>query len=253
MTLPIAPLLSTFLNRYLPEEKGASPATIAAYSDCYLLLLRFAARRLGVAAAELNVEHLDAALVLDFLSHIEAVRKNSAKSRNARLAAIRSLMAYIADQQPSLLEHVRRTLAIPVKKTDSKLITALSEPEMRALLDAPDTATAEGIRDRAMLLLACNAGLRVSELLSLEIQDVDLRADPQVRTMGKGRKERVLPLWKQTADAIRAWLTVRGAPRSTTLFVNARGQVMTRWGFDYVLQKHVVVASRDCPSIKSKL
>jgi integrase/recombinase XerD len=250
--IPLAPLLSSFLCQHLPVDRGASPATIATYTDCYRLFVSWAASRLKVAPSELSFEQLDADMVLAFLSHLETARGNSARSRNVRLAAIRTLMAYAADHQPSLLDQTRRIRAIPIKKTDRRLITALDLEQTLALLDTPAHTSRSGVRDRAILILAVNTGLRASELVNATLQNLDLGANPELRVMGKGRKERALSLWKETVDALQAWLAIRGSPRAPTLFVNARGGAMTRWGLAYVLRKHAHSAERCCPSLVGK-
>jgi site-specific recombinase XerD len=161
-------------------------------------------------------------------------------------------MRFIEHRVPSLLEHSRRILAIPAKRVDSRLISYLSLREMTAVLDAPDLQRRDGIRDRAMLHLCFSAGLRVSELVGLPLQALELQPTPNVRIQGKGRRERLLPLWKQTAADLRAWLSVRGQPRATELFVNSRDQPMTRTGFAYLLRKHVHTATHQCPTLLHK-
>ena len=194
---------------------------------------------------------MDAELVSAFLNDLEDKRGNSADTRNVRLAAIRSFFRFLEHRQPAALEQIRRVLAIPFKKTDTRLVPYLVQDEVQALLDAPDPATREGIRDRAMLHLAVCAGLRVSELTGLRTGDVVLPST-SIRVHGKGRRERALPLWKTTAAALRAWLAVRGPVAAPELFVNARGEPLSRWGFAYVLRRHAQTASRKCPSLLKK-
>lgn len=248
----LAPSLSSFLNTHLPVERGLSPATIASYSDCYRLLFSFAAKRLKVQPCELELEQLDATMVLDFLSDLETTRGNSARSRNARLAAVRTLMTYAADRDPALLEQVRRIRAIPIKKTDHKLVTACNQTEILALLEAPDRQTRLGTRDHAMLMLAVNTGLRASELVRARIDELDLSAQPELRIMGKGRKQRALALWKETVTALETWIAVREPSTSPAIFLNARGGTMSRWGFAHVLRKHRAEAEKKCASLASK-
>jgi integrase/recombinase XerD len=248
---PIAPHIAAFLRESLAHQRGASPHTCDSYAYSFQLLFEFAAERLKVAPSSLQLEQLDAALVSAFLEHLEDKRHNSAETRNVRLAAIRSFFHFLEYREPAILEQIRRVLGIPYKKTDSRLVPYLIEDEVRALLDAPDPATREGIRDRAMLHLAICGGLRVSELTGLQTTDVVLPA-MSVRVHGKGRRERVLPLWKITANALRAWMTVRGSVAVPELFVNARGEAMSRWGFAYVLDQHAKAASHKCPSLLQK-
>jgi integrase/recombinase XerD len=190
--------------------------------------------------------------VTDFLAHLEAARDNGPRTRNARLAAIKSFMRFVEHRVPSVLEQSLRILAIPSKKTDIPLIRHLLMAEMQAILNAPDLRTRAGIRDRAMLHVGFVAGLRVSELTGLLLTAVTLQPTPTLRVVGKGRRERSLPLWKQTAADLRAWLAVRGEPPAPELFVNASGRPMTRVGFTYILRKHVNIAARSCPSLTGK-
>jgi site-specific recombinase XerD len=161
-------------------------------------------------------------------------------------------MRFIEYREPALLEQSRRIQAIPAKRTDSRLISYLTLEEMQTVLDTPNLQRRDGIRDRAMLHLCFSAGLRVSELVNLPLHAVEFEPSPNVYIQGKGRRERLLPLWKQTAMDLRAWLAVRGQPPSPELFVNARHQTMTRWGFEYILGKHGRVAAERCPSLKAK-
>jgi integrase/recombinase XerD len=218
----------------------------------FQLLFDFAGRILKTKPSALQLEQIDAPLVLSFLKHLEAVRKNSASSRNVRLAAIKSFMHFIEYRVPSALDQVRRILAIPEKKTDSRLVAHLDVNEMQAVLDAPDPTTRYGIRDRAMLHLGFSAGLRVSELVGLQINDVTLHPAPNILVHGKGRRERGLPLTKESAVAVRAWLSLRGKAFVPELFLNARSQNMTRSGFEYILRKHVKTAAKTCPSLITK-
>ncbi len=248
----LAPHLSTFLRERLPEARGASVHTCDSYAYAFKLLLEFAAKRLRKTPSAIELEAIDAALVLAFLKHIEEKRGCSASTRNARLAAIRSFMRYAELRVPSLIEQSRRVLAIPMKRTDTKLVRHLSQGEMEAILRAPDVSQRDGIRDRAMLHLAFAAGLRATELVTLPLAQVTMTGVPSIRVIGKGRKERALPLWKAAADDLRAWIVVRGNAPTPELFTNARGQAMTRSGFEYVLAKHVEAATTTCPSLASK-
>jgi site-specific recombinase XerD len=189
---------------------------------------------------------------MNFLAHIESQRKNGSSTRNARLAAIKSFLRFVEHRVPSALEQSLRIRSIPSKKTDKRLITHLSMSEMQAILNAPDLRSRAGIRDRAMLHLAFASGLRVSELTGLLLTAVTLQPSPAIKVIGKGRKERSLPLWKQTAADIRAWLAVRGNPSTPELFVNARGEPMTRMGFTYLLKKYVETATKSCSSLHDK-
>lgn len=248
----IAPYLSTFLREHLPRERRASPHTCETYAYAFQLLLCFAAERLDTHPSSLELEQLDASLVLAFLEHLERERGNSPKTRNARLAAIHAFFRFLEYRLPSALDQARRVHAIPAKKTDERLIDYLTHEEIQALLDAPDPTTRSGIRDRAMLHLAFAAGLRVSELVGLRLDDIDQLPHPAVHVHGKGRRERRLPLWKETMAALRAWLAVRGERQCHALFLNAAGESLTRSGFEYILAKHVRSAAQKQPSLARK-
>lgn len=248
---PIAPHVEAYLRDHLCHQRGASPHTCESYACSFQRLFEFAAKRLKLSPSALTVEDVNAPLIASFLEHLEDGRRNSSSTRNIRLAAIRSFFHFLEYREPAALEQIRRILAIPYKKTDSRLVPYLEQKEVQALLDAPDPSQREGIRDRAMLHLAVCAGLRVSELTGLHIEDVVLPS-MSIRIRGKGRRERALPLWNSTAAAIRAWLAVRGTRSVPELFVNARGGSMTRWGFAYVLRRHATTARRKCSSLSTK-
>jgi integrase/recombinase XerD len=249
---PLAPYITAFLRERLPVDRRASKHTCDTYAHAFRLLFQFAAARLAITPSQLQLEQINAALVLAFLQHIETERKNGAVTRNARLAAIKSFMHYIEYQVPSALEQVRQILAIPIKKTDQKLVAYVTLEEMQAILNVPDPHTRCGIRDRAMLDVCFAGGLRVSELVGLKVDDVTFEPQPFVRVIGKGRRERMLPLWKRTGANIRAWLAIRGEAAVPELFLNARGGAMTRTGFEYVLKRHVSAAKLSCPSLSPK-
>ncbi|MCC6195031.1 MAG: tyrosine-type recombinase/integrase [Burkholderiales bacterium] len=248
----IASHVTAFFHERLALERRASVNTCDSYAYAFKLLLNYASKHLKTAPSRLELEQIDAPLVVGFLNHLEGTRSNGASSRNVRLAAIKSFMRFMEYRVPSALEQIHRVLAIPMKKTDSRLVRHLSTEEIQALLDAPQPVDWAGIRDRAMLHLCFAAGLRVSELTSLRLEDLSLHPHASVLVRGKGRRERCLPLWKQTAAALRAWLAVRGTAPVPEIFVNARREPMTRSGFEYVLEKYVHTASKRCPSLATK-
>jgi len=247
----LAPHIEAFLREHLARHRGASQHTCDWYAYSFQSLFAFASQKLKVAPSALSLEQLDAALISTFLEHLETNRGNSAETRNIRLAAIRSFFRFLQHREPAAVEQVRRILAIPFKKTDIRLVGYLVQEEMQALLDAPDPSTREGVRDRAMLHLAVCAGLRVSELTGLRLDDVAPQS-ASIRVRGKGRRERALPLWKTTAAALRAWLAIRGPVSSPELFVNARGEPFSRWGVAYVLRRHTETAARKCSTLNGK-
>jgi len=249
---PIAPLITAFLRDYMPCQRGYSPHSCETYALSFKLLLGFAAKQTGVRPSKLAIEQLDAPLIVEFLAHIERERGNGAATRNLRLSAIKAFMRFVEHQVPSALEQIGRIDAIPVKRHEQKLIRHLTMDEVRAILNAPDLTTRSGVRDRAMMHLCFASGLRVSELVGVLLENVSLQRSPSVMVRGKGRKERCLPLWKETARDLRAWLSLRGPVRAPELFVNAQGMPMTRAGFEYILGKHARAAARTCPSLRNR-
>ncbi len=247
----LAPHMEAFLREHLVRHRGASQHTCDSYAYSFQALFEFVALKLRTAPAALMLEQLDATLISAFLEHLETNRRNSAETRNIRLAAIRSFFRFLQHREPAAVEQVRRVLAIPFKKTDTRLVCHLVQEETQALLDAPDPSTRAGVRDRAMLHLAVCAGLRVSELTGLRIDDVAPQS-MSIHVLGKGRRERALPLWKTTAAALRAWLAIRGPITSPELFVNARGEPFSRWGIAYVLRRHAKTANQRCSTLHGK-
>lgn len=250
---PIAPHITAYLRERLPNERKASPHTSDTYAYAFQLLFQFASQRLGCSPTAIQLEQLDVSLVLAFLEHLQVRRRNSPSTRNARLAAIKSFMHFLEYRVPSALEQLRRVLAIPFQKTDVPLVRHLTQAEMQAILDSPNPSTRDGVRDRAMLHLAFTGGLRVSELVGLKVADATFREGyVDIHVMGKGRKQRILTLWKTVAGSLRAWLSIRGDVCVPELFVNARAQPLTRSGFKHILAKHVPVAVHKCASLKTK-
>jgi len=249
---PIAPHISAFLQDHLPRQKGASLQTCETYSYAFQLLFIFASQRLKVSPSALYLEQIDASMVMDFLQTLSTERKNVTRTRNARLVAIKSFMHFIEYREPALLEQIQRILAIPTKLEDERLIHWLNTVEIATVLNEPDLSTRSGIRDRAMMHLCYAAGLRVSELVGLPISALQLQPKPQIHIMGKGRRERALPLWSDVVRDVRAWLAVRGNASVPEVFLNSRGLTMTRFGFEYVLSKHVRSAGKINPSIAKK-
>ena len=250
---PIAPHITAWLRTRLPLERAASPHTCDAYAFAFQLLLNFASDRLGVAPSALALEQLDAPLILAFLEHLQRDRGNGGRSRNARLAAIRAFMRFMEHREPAALDQIRRVLAIPMQRVDVEPVRHLEPAEVQALLDAPDPQARAGIRDRALLHLAVTSGMRVSELVSTRLGDITFRDNyMDVRIRGKGRKDRVLTVWKAVGDSVRAWLAVRGDLRVPELFVSARDEALTRAGAAYILRKYVTLASNGTPTLAKK-
>jgi integrase/recombinase XerD len=250
-----ASTLPAFIQRFFTDrlcsQLEASRHTVAGYRDTFRLLLRFASARHGKAPVKLAVEDIDADMVADFLTHGETARGNSARSRNTRLAAIRSFFRFVAMTDPSLMLHCQRILAMPNKRYVKRAVTFLDAGEIAALLAAPDRTTWVGRRDHALLLLAIQTGLRASELVNLKCSDVELGTGAHLRCVGKGRKERSTPLRRDTAKLLAAWIgNDRGSSRP--LFPSLRGERLSRDALEHLVRKHCLAASRACPSIGAK-
>jgi len=249
----LANYLSTFLREYLPVERNLSQNTCDAYAYTFQMFVCFVSHHFKIHPSKLTLENLDVSMVVAFLNQLEDVRDNSSRTRNARLAAIKAFFRFLEYRVPSALDQARRIHAIPMKKTDEKLVNYLTQKEMQALIDAPNPKIISGIRDRAMLYLAFAAGLRVSELVTLKLDQLSFKPDPFIHVCGKGRRERVIPLWKETATALHAWLAVRDKTvKVSELFLNAQGNPMSRFGFKYILLKHVNTATKKQPSLAKK-
>jgi site-specific recombinase XerD len=248
----LAPLLQAFFTERLIGQREASPHTIASYRDAVCLLLRFAQHRTGKAPYQLELSDLDAPLIGAYLNHLEVERGVSVRTRNARLTAIRSLFGYAAYRHPEHAAVIQRVLAIPPKRTDRALVTYLTEPEMQALLAAPDRSTRIGRRDHVLLLLALETGLRVSELTALTCAAVHLGTGAHVRCHGKGRKERITPLRQQARTLLRAWLAERAGAPGDPLFPSPKGGPLSRDAVRRLVERHVATAAHTCPSLASK-
>ena len=248
----LAPPLAMFLREYLPRDRGTSRHTVESYALCFKLLVVFAADKHAIRPCTLEIGHLDIATLLEFLEHLERDRGNAVRTRNARLAAIKAFFRFLEFRRPGYLDLAAQVREIPAKKGEVPLIGSLDRAETRALLDAPDPGTVTGTRDRAMLCLTYNAGLRVSELVGLALDDLKMPALDEVHIIGKGRRERILPLWKETRSALRDWLALRPKSADRHLFLNAMGTGMTRRGFAKRLSLHAQIAAHSVPSITRK-
>ena len=250
---PLAPLVTAFFRTNLAAEKGVSKNTIASYSYTFKFLCRYLSRRVGKAPSALCLEDLDARVIRDFLEYLERECGNTPRTRNLRLTAIRSFMKYVEYDTPSALDQVRQVRAISNKRTQDRLVSHLTREEMKAVLDAPDPSARNGIRDQAMLYLGFAAGLRVSELVGLRLDEVELDGPyPSMLVRGKARKQRRLPLWKEATRALRAWLAVRGSVPTPEVFLNAHGGALTTSGFTYIVKSCVRAATLQCPSLSKK-
>jgi|SRR5262245_10464197 len=253
MSPPTFPaLLQGFFTQRLMQQRQVSPHTIASYRDTFRLLLQFAQKHLRRAPSTLVLEDIDASLVAAFLDDLEKVRDVTPRTRNLRLTAIHSFFRYVAFEDPARAAQIQRVLAIPPKRFARTLVPFLSRPEVDALLAAPDRRTWSGRRDHALILLAVQTGLRLSELTALQQQDVHLGTSAHVSVIGKGRKQRCTPLSKNTRSVLAAWLKEPPKHPGQPLFPNASGSRLSAHGVHYLLAKHVAVATRACPSLKHK-
>lgn len=250
----LACALRKFFADHMPLARGLSPHTVLSYRDAISLLLRFLAARRGRHVAELDICDLETEGVLAFLHHLENDRGNCAATRNARLAAIHAFARFVAGQYPEHIEACQRLLAVPFKRTTSSVVDYLETDEIAAMLDATDRGTSDGRRDRALLLVMFNTGARVQEFLDLRPRDLQLVRPHQARLFGKGRKERICPLWPRTVDALRAVLSDSGREPDNCdpIFQNRRGAPLTRFGVRYLLRKYAALAQSAAPGIAHK-
>lgn len=244
-------LIQRFFTDRLSTQMEASRHTIAGYRDTFRLLIRYASSRCGKPPTKLGIEDLDADLIADFLTYVETSRGNTARTRNTRLAAIRSFFRYVAMTDPSYLLHCQRILSMPNKRYVRRSVTFLDAHEIAALLAAPDRTTWVGRRDHVLLVLALQTGLRASELINLRCSDVILGAGAHIRCIGKGRKERSTPLRRDTVKLIQGWLRER-QDSDGPLFPSIRGERLSRDALEHLVRKHCLTASRVCPSLMGK-
>ena len=250
----LARALRGFFVDHLPRVRGASPHTVSSYRDTFVLLLRFVAKQKQRAVPELEVDHLGPQEILDFLHDLEVERHNIAATRNVRLAAIHAFFRYCAAEHPERIEHCQRVLAVPFKRTRSRAVEYLEFTEIQAVLAAIDRSTTNGRRDYALLASMFNTGARVQEIVAPRVADLRLEAPPHLRLFGKGRKERICPLWPQTAELLHSLLAERStqAPADQPLFVNHRGGTLTRFGVRYILAKYCTRAREAMPTLARK-
>jgi site-specific recombinase XerD len=246
--------LRGFFADHLPRVRGASPHTVCSYRDTFVLLLRFVATRKRRSVPELDIDDLGPQEVLDFLHDLEVERHNIAATRNVRLAAIHAFFRYCASEHPERVDQCQRVLAVPFKRTRSRAVEYLEFPEIQAVLAAIDRSTVGGRRDYALLVTMFNTGARVQEVVSLRVADLRLAPPPHLRLFGKGRKERLCPLWPQTVELLRALLAERHSPPQDDypLFLNHRRAPLSRFGVRYILAKYCTQAREGMPTLAAK-
>jgi integrase/recombinase XerD len=245
-------LVQDFFCQRLIGQRNVTAGTVAAYRDAFRLLLRYTESRLQRSPVAVTLADLDAPLILAFLDHLEEERGNCARSRNLRLVAIRSFLRYAAHRDPTVLPIVERVLAIPMKRFDRPLLGFLSISEMQAILEAPDRSTWSGLRDHVLLATLYNTGARVSEIVALRVADFDQSAAASVRIFGKGRKERVTPLWRSTAKLLENWLDRVSREPEAPLFPNRHGRPLSRSGVEQRLRAAVAIAGKRCPTLQGR-
>jgi site-specific recombinase XerD len=249
----IGPFLQLFFTEHMMVHKRASAQTIASYRDTFRLLLQFVQDRTGIPPAALPLTAIDADCVLDFLNHVERDRGCSARSRNNRLAAIRTFFRFVSLRDPTSLGTITRIMAIPTKRCEKKLVGFLSRDEVKALIAAPNSRTWSGRRDHALLLTLYNTGARISEVIGLRRRQVNLDSGAaNIQLFGKGRKERVVPLWEETGRVLRAWFREFDDTPAAIVFPSARNEPLSRDGADYILRRAVVAATASCPALANK-
>jgi len=248
----LAPILQAFFTDRLTRQRHASPHTIAAYRDTWRLLLGYASATTRTQPSQLDLADLGAPMIAAFPGHLEADRGNSPRTRNARLAAIHSVFSYAALHHPEHAASIARVLAIPPKRFHKALVTWLTEPELAALLAAPARSTWAGRRDHALILLAAQTGLRISELTGLTTGDIHLGAGAHVSCTGKGRKQRITPLTATTVTVLRSWITERGGQPGQPLFPNRTDGQLSRDAVEHRLARHTAAAAARCPSLNTK-
>ncbi len=245
-------LVRDFFCQRLIAQRNVSARTVASYRDTFRLLLRYAEKHKNRHPAEMTLGYLDAPFFLDFLEHIETERHNAIRSRNLRLTAIRSFMRYAASRNPIYLPLVERVLAIPAKRFDRPMLDFLSRQEIEALLDAPNRSTWSGFRDHVMFMTFYNTGARVSELINLRVCDIRFERDASIHLHGKGRKQRAVPLWKNTVAALRQWLRRLDGKLEAPTFPNRDGLPLSRSGVVHRLRIAVQQAAKVCPSLRGR-
>lgn len=248
----VAPTLQSFFTDRLVKQRRASPRTIASYRDSLRLLVVFVHGRSAKTPCTLDWDDLDAETISAFLDHLEAERHNSPRTRNLRLTAIRSLFAYASLRHPEHAALIQRVLAIPAKRFDKPMVSFLAGPEVDSLVAAPDPTRWEGRRDRALMLLAVQTGLRLSELTGLDCGDVSLGTGASVRCEGKGRKHRAVPLTTATAAVLDVWLAERAGRRDEPLFPTRTGRRLSADAVERLVRKHAIVAAARCPSLRAE-
>ena len=248
----VSSLLQEFFTEYLINQRRASQHTIASYRDSFCLLLKYVQQQLKKSPVVLELSDLNARFIGDFLIHLEKNRGVCARSRNQRLAAIRSFFHYISLYAPEHIALIQQVLAVPSKRYEKKIVGFLERAEIDSLLEVPNRKTWIGRRDHALLMLMVQTGIRISELTGFCCQDVVLGSGAHIRCMGKGRKERCTPLMKQMIEVLKDWIKEGNYELTDPLFPSARGGPLSTDAVQYLLAKYAAIAQEKCPSLKRK-
>ncbi len=250
MTNTFGTIIVKFFRKHLINEKGCSSNTINSYSDCIRLLILYCCKNLNVNADQLNLEDIDKNIILNFLDFIEKERCALPSTRNQRLAAIKTFFRFLALEEPEMLVVCERVCDIKIKKTEHKVVTSMNLEEVTAILNSPGNDSNSDIRDKTILMLLHNTGARVQEIVDIDIINLDLGVAPQVLLTGKGKKQRIIPLWDKTVDLLLLYLNVRQADsEEKALFLNAKSKRIGRFGIDYIIKKHKKNAEKECPTL----
>lgn len=249
--------LTAFLGSYLPAQRGASPNTIKSYRDAFTLLLRYCRDHRGLRPEKLSLSDVDVPCIVGFLDHLEEERCCQSRTRNQRLAAVHAFFRYVQTEEPALLAHCQRILAIPVRRAAHQPVSYLSVDDTAALLAQPDQNTLAGRRDATLLSVLYDTGARVQELVDIRVRDLRLDPPAHVRLTGKGRKTRIVPLLGPTSDLIAGYIDEHSLDRPERqggpLFFNRRGEALSRFGIRYILQKYVEMARRHRPGLPANI
>ena len=251
MTNTFGTIIVKFFRQHLINEKGCSSNTVSSYSDCIKLLINYCCKTSGVHADQIILEDINENIILDFLDYLEKERASLPITRNQRLGAIKTFFRFISTVEPEMLMVCERICTIKQKKTEKKLIVGMTKEEVEAIINSPNGNSVSEIRDKAMLMLMYNTGARVQKIVDISITDLNLGKVPQVLLTGKGRKQRIIPLWVETVDALTAYIDIRELSACSTeaLFLNSKAQRIGRFGIDYIVKKHKKTAEKKCPSL----
>ena len=245
-------MMRKFFGEYLPLHRSCSPHTISSYAKTFSLFLKYLLERKKIRPAQIKIDHLSSENILGFLNHLEQDRGNGTNTRNVRLAAIHSFAKYLLMERPEWITYMQEVLAVPIKQTDTKILGYLTHKEIEAIISTSNDKTWYGYRDKVLFSLMYNTGARVSEVIDLQVRNLKLDTNGTISLTGKGRKDRVLPLWKSTVALLRQWIETNRYAADSPLFPNRRGKKMTRSAVAKRLTLTVSMAEKTCPTLKKR-